>query len=385
MPADLNLAQQSVTQEIYKRNRELLKERRRAEDLLYNVSEGVLAVDKNYTITIFDNALEKMLDLPQSTALGKKLSQVIYIETEKGEKIGLEQYCFIPEQKMPVLTHVVLNGGIKKFFVNVKFSLIESEINPEESECLITISDITEEIMLDKAKDDFLSLASHELKNPLTVVKSYLWMLQNKMAEGLSEKQQGFIDVAYKGTEQMIALVNDMLNISRLEQGKLSFDMRSGKVVKSIREAISPLDLQVKEGNIYLKTELVGCDDSLDGYYDEGKFKECVVNLVGNAVKFTKEGGVTVRIENVEPNIKISVIDTGVGIAEEDVPKLFSKFGKGESSYKKIAKTGGTGLGLYIVKLFAEAMGGNIGYSSPGDFKGSIFWFTIPKHTVIHN
>lgn len=381
MPTD----QQAITQEIYKRNRELLKERRRAEELLYNVSEGVFAVDKDYKITIFDNALENMLNLPSGVAISKHMDQVIKIETEHGEKIDLKQYCFIPPQKMPILYDVVLKGGVKNYYVNVKFSLIDSETNPDESECLITITDITNEIMLDKAKDDFLSLASHELKTPLTIIKGYLWMLQNKMVGDLSVAQKDYVNIAYNSTEQMINMVNDMLNISRMEQGRLTFDIKPGKIIKIIKDVIAPFDLRVKEKNIFLKLELVNLADDIDAYYDEGKFKECIINLVGNAVKFTKDGGVTVKVEDMEPLLKISVIDTGVGIAEEEIPKLFSKFGKGESSYKKAAETGGTGLGLYIVKIFVEAMGGTVGYSSPGDFQGSIFWFTIPKHTVLHN
>ncbi|MBI2414589.1 PAS domain-containing sensor histidine kinase [candidate division WWE3 bacterium] len=385
MPNDFDTTQQSITQEIYKRNRELLKERRHAEELLYNVSEGIFAVDKEFTITIFDNALENMLGLPDSSAIGKKIDQVIFIETEKGEKIDLKQYCFIPPQKMPVLYDVVLKGTAKNYYVNVKFSVIESESDPNSSECLITLTDITKEIMLDKAKDDFISLASHELKTPLTIIKGYLWMVQSKSMGELNDEQVRYLDVAFNSTEQMISMVDDMLNISRMEQGRLSFNIKPGKIIKIIRDLLSPFDLQVQEKKIYLKLDLINCDDELDAYYDEGKFKECIINLVGNAVKFTKEGGVTVKVENTPENIKISVIDTGVGIAEEEIPKLYSKFGKGETSYKKIAKTGGTGLGLYIVKIFVEAMGGHVGYSSPGDFKGSIFWFTIPNHTILHN
>lgn len=385
MPEDLNAAQQSITQEIYKRNRELLRERRRAEELLYNVSEGVFAVDKDYIITIFNNALENMLNIPEGNAIGKNMDQVIKVETERGDVIDLKQYCFVPPQKMPILYNVVLKGGGKNFYLNVRFSVIESESDPNQSECLITLSDITKEVMLDKAKDDFLSLASHELKTPLTIIKGYLWMLQSKMVGELTGEQLRYVDVAFMSTEQMINMVNDMLNISRMEQGRLSFDIKPGKIIKAIKDSISPFDLEIKEKNIYLKLELNGCDDNTDAYYDEGKFKECIVNLVGNAVKFTKTGGVTVKVDQDKNQLKISVIDTGVGISDDEKSKLFSKFGKGETSYTKIAKTGGTGLGLYIVKIFIEAMGGKVGYESGGDFKGTIFWITIPNHTVLYN
>lgn len=385
MPTDNTTAQQELTKEIYKRNRELLKERRHAEKLLYNVSEGVFAVDKNFVITIFNNALEEMLEIPEGSALGKPMNDFIKIETEHGEKVDLTTYCFINSSKQPILYDLVLKGKVKNYYINVKFSLIDSSADPEDSECLITLTDITNEVLLDKAKDDFLSLASHEMKTPLTIVKGYLWMLQSNMAGPLSEEQMKYVDIAFNSTEQMILMVNDMLNVSRMEQGKLSFDIKPAKLVKTIQEVMQPFELQVQEQKIYLKLELVNCDENLGSYYDEGKLKECLINFIGNAVKFTKEGGVTVKVENLDSEIKVSVIDTGVGISEDDSSKLFSKFGKMDSSYKKIAKVGGTGLGLYIVKIFIEAMGGQVGYISRGDFMGSIFWFTVPKSTVLYN
>ncbi len=384
MPTDDGNSTQNITQQIYERNRELLQERRRAEELLYNVSEGVFAVDKSFNITIFNHALEEMLGLNEGSALTKKMDEIVRIETEKGAVVDLKQHCFLPPEQEKVISDVVLKTGIKDYFVNVRFSVIKSETNPQDWECLVTISDITKEIMLDKAKDDFLSLASHELKTPMTIIKSYLWMLQNNQIGSLNEQQDTYVDRAVHSTDQMIAMINDMLNISRMEQGKLTFNMQPGKIIPSIQDALTGFDLKAKEKNIYLKTDLTQVPQDQDAYYDEGKLKECVVNLLGNAIKFTKEGGVTLKVEDIGTYLKISVIDTGVGISQEEANKLFKKFGKGETSYSKIVESGGTGLGLYIIKIYIEAMGGQVGYTSAGDFKGSNFWITVPKHTLIH-
>ncbi|KKS59255.1 MAG: PAS/PAC sensor signal transduction histidine kinase [candidate division WWE3 bacterium GW2011_GWF2_42_42] len=103
MPTDTYSDEQNIAQQIYQRNRELLQERRRAEDLLFNVSEGVFAVDKEFKITIFNNRLNMMLGLPEGTALGKDVDDVIILETEKGVPVDIKQYCFLPPQKMPIL------------------------------------------------------------------------------------------------------------------------------------------------------------------------------------------------------------------------------------------------------------------------------------------
>ncbi|HAI62978.1 MAG: two-component sensor kinase, probably involved in phosphate sensing [candidate division WWE3 bacterium GW2011_GWF2_41_45] len=384
MPTTADVKPQSIAEEIYKRNRELLQERKRAEDLLYNVSEGVFAVDKDFNITIFNHTLENMLSLPESVAVGKKMEEVVVIENEKNERVDLKQYCFLPQQITPILSGLVLKGSSTSYFVNVRFSVIQSEIHADESECLITISDITKEILLDKTKDDFLSLASHELRTPLTIIKSYLWMLLNDQKSPLGDQQKIYAERTAASTETMIAMVNDMLNISRLEQGKLNFNLKAGKIISSIQEGLTGFDLKAKEKNIGFKIDFSTLPLETDAYYDDDKFKECIVNLVGNAIKFTKEGEVKVNVENAGNYIKISIIDTGVGISPEDVPQLFQKFGKGQRSYEKSEITGGSGLGLYIVKIYIEAMGGEVGYSSPGDFKGSVFWITVPKFTQIH-
>jgi len=384
MPTDTYSDEQNIAQQIYQRNRELLQERRRAEDLLFNVSEGVFAVDKEFKITIFNNRLNMMLGLPEGTALGKDVDDVIILETEKGVPVDIKQYCFLPPQKMPILTDLVLKSPVNDFFVKVMFSYIKSEKDEEDSECLVTISDVTKEIMLDKTKDDFLSLASHELRTPLTIIKSYLWMLLNDQKSPLGDQQKTYAERTAASTETMIAMVNDMLNISRLEQGKLNFNLKAGKIINSIQEGLTGFDLKAKEKNIGFKIDFSTLPLETDAYYDDDKFKECIVNLVGNAIKFTKEGEVKVNVENAGNYIKISIIDTGVGISPEDVPQLFQKFGKGQRSYEKSEITGGSGLGLYIVKIYIEAMGGEVGYSSPGDFKGSVFWITVPKFTQIH-
>lgn len=375
---------QNIAQEIYKRNRELLKERRHAEKFLYNVSEGVFAVDKEFRISIFNNALEDMLGIPSDIALGKPFDELIKIETHHGEQVDLRPYCFVYSQNQPIVYDLQLKGFHKTFFVNAKFSLIEDENNKEQDECLITLTDVTNEVLLDRAKDDFLSLASHEMKTPLTIIKGYLWMLQSNMAGPLNEEQAHYVDIAAQSTERMISMTNDMLNISRMEQGKLTFNFSTGKIFEAVKKIKETYDLIVKEQNIYLNVELVDCDENIEAYYDSDKLEECLINLIGNAIKFTKEGGVTVKVINESEKIRISIIDTGVGISKDEESKLFSKFGKIESSYTKVDKVGGTGLGLYIVKMFIEAMGGEIGYKSNGDFMGSEFWFTVPKGMQIY-
>jgi len=385
MPEDNNLNQQVIAQQIYQRNRELLQERRHAEELLFNVSEGVFAVDKDYKITLLNNSLNKMLDIPEGTALGKHIDDVIKLETEKGTPIDIKPYCFLPPQKMPILNDAILKGTSSDHYVKVFFSNIKSENDENNLECLITLSDVTQETMLDQAKDEFLSLASHQLKTPLTIIKSFLWMLQHEKGGDLTEKQKYYVDNAANNTENMITLINDMLNIARLEQGKLRFDIKPGKIVPSLQEALTGFDLKAKEKNVGFEIDITRIPLDLDAYYDEEKLRECICNLVSNALKFTVEGEIKVIVEDADNHVKISVTDTGVGISNEDGNRLFKKFSQIERSYTNSHTKGGTGLGLYIVKIFAEGMNGSVGYISNGLSSGSTFWLTIPKYVQLHN
>ncbi|MFC1700222.1 sensor histidine kinase, partial [Patescibacteria group bacterium] len=234
--------------------------------------------------------------------------------------------------------------------------------------------------VLNKMKDEFLTVASHELRTPMTIVKSYLWMLQKQKSGELGKKQMEYLNKAIKGTERMIALINDMLDISKFEQNKVSFTLRQIDICKVIDDVLTSFEIKSKKKGIKLAFDEKCKDIFVDA--DLEKIEDVVMNLIDNAIKFTDKGSVTVGVESEKDNIKVWVKDTGSGVNPEDITKLFHKFGRIDESYTIASDTGGTGLGLYIVKLYIEGMGGKVGVDSEGKEKGSIFWFTLPKSTI---
>src|SRR3990167_3448012 len=334
-PDDLNIKPlQSVTEEIYKKNLELLEQRRRAEQLLYGISEAVFAVDKTLNITLFNHSCERMLGISADDVLGKPANEILKFTSEKNELIKAEDFCFSKDTEKSNLEAVVLKGQDKNYYVNIKTSLIAGK---GDEECLVTMIDITKEKELEKTKDDFISITSHELRTPMTIIKSYLWMLASEKGGSINDKQKDYIKKAANGTERMLNLINDMLNISKLEHGKM--------------------EMKIEKINV----------------------RELLTNLVGNSLKFTDTGRITVLVEKLNDNfVKISVTDSGRGIEKNEMDKLFRKFGRLDNSYQTVAESGGTGLGLYIVKQLVESIGGKVGAESEGTGKGSTFWFTIP-------
>jgi signal transduction histidine kinase len=233
---------------------------------------------------------------------------------------------------------------------------------------------------LDNLKDEFLSIATHELRTPMTIIKSYIWMLQQEKGGSLTEKQKEYLGKAYTGVERMIKLVNDMLDVSRIEQGKVDLKMNSVCLRDLIHEFIDEFKIKTDEKGLYLHAEI---SENLPCVYgDLDKIREVLTNLMGNSIKFTETGGLTIKTEQtLDGEIKTSIVDTGKGIRPEDTKRLFQRFERVGNSYTKQAETPGTGLGLYISKNYVEKMGGKIGVFSDGEGTGTTFWFTLPIFT----
>lgn len=229
---------------------------------------------------------------------------------------------------------------------------------------------------LDKLKDEFLSMASHELKSPMNAVKNYLWMSLNKGLEN-PERLKEYLTVAYEQIQRLTSLVNDLLDVSRIESGRIKLEIVAVDLTKAIRETLEIYAQQASSKGLTLTNTV---SQTMAVKADDAKLREVLANLISNAVKYTLTGSVTLSVEDKQDLIRISVRDTGSGIKPEDQIKLFQKFSRVNESYKGLASVEGTGLGLYISKQFVEMMGGTIGLDSELD-KGSTFWIELPKAT----
>ncbi len=230
---------------------------------------------------------------------------------------------------------------------------------------------------LDMLKDEFLSMASHELKSPMNAVKNYLWMALHK-GKDHPEKLDEYLTIAYESIQRLIVLVNDLLDVSRIESGRVSLELKPIPLSKVIKETIEIYDPQAKAKNLELINHVGLLETELYVLADDMKIRDVLNNLVSNAIKYTPQGSVTIGVEQRNSVIRILVSDTGMGISEEDQEKLFQKFSRVGTSFKQMATIEGTGLGLYIGKQFAEMMNGSIGMSSQVG-KGSTFWFELPN------
>ncbi len=232
---------------------------------------------------------------------------------------------------------------------------------------------------LDKLKDDFVSIASHELRTPMTAIRSYAWMALNRSDVPLSEKLKKYLSRTLLSTERLILLVNDMLNISRIESGRIEIIPKPFNMEKLIDDVFAEIEVKAKEKNINISMIRGNTPDT---FADPDKVHQILLNLLGNALKFTPNGGeISVTFQSDGKCLDTSIKDTGTGMVKEDVARLFRKFGRLDNSYVAAATSGGTGLGLYICKSLIGLMRGKIWANSEGLGKGSTFTFSLPIAT----
>lgn len=233
---------------------------------------------------------------------------------------------------------------------------------------------------LDKRKSEFVSIASHELRTPMAAIKSYLWMVLDGRGGTLTEKQHYYLERAYNSVDRLIKLVNDMLNISRIESGRLAIDLASVQMELLVKEVIEEITPRAQELGV---TVMMQPSSSLPPVVaDADKIKEVLLNLLSNALKFTpRDGSIVISFSQQNGYVQTIVRDTGAGINPADIPLLFQKFGLIAGPYADSKTKSGTGLGLYICKSIVELHEGMIWAQSEGKGKGSQFSFSLRAYT----
>jgi signal transduction histidine kinase len=288
-------------------------------------------------------------------------------------------------------TNIVLNGITLALVLGFGYMLVKSvklEVKrKEELQALSSqLSDANAKLrQLDKAKSEFISIASHQLRTPLTSIKGFGSLLLEGTYGEVPEAQRGALEKIYISNERLIQLVEDLLNISRIEAGRMEFDFQEAQIEDLVQEAVMTLELSAKAKSLYLHWEKPATlMPKLK--IDITKIKEVISNMIDNAIKYTQKGGITVKLEtntawdtehkDHKESVRMIVSDTGIGMDEEEVGMIFEKFQRG----KQVAHyhTDGTGLGMYIGKKIVSEHKGKIWAESDGKGKGSRFILELP-------
>jgi signal transduction histidine kinase len=236
------------------------------------------------------------------------------------------------------------------------------------------LRDITREIESDKAKREFISTVSHELRTPLTSVKGYVDLLMLGTAGQINDMQKNFLQVVKSNADRLNALVEDLLEILRLENGKVSLNIKTINIADLINDIVASLRTETERKRMQLTIDIQPTLPAIEA--DNKRIGQVLTNLISNAHKYTREQGqITVRAFQTGDLVQVDVVDTGVGIPPDELPKMFSRFFRANNALKD--EVGGTGLGLSIAKSFVELHGGDMWVTSELDV-GSTFSFTLP-------
>ncbi|MFZ5559210.1 MAG: sensor histidine kinase [Patescibacteria group bacterium] len=290
-----------------------------------------------------------------------------------------------PNSLFLVMGVIIITAMILTYFIGIHF------VEPEVVIAIVSVVTIvlliighslvnsfTRVVEANRMKSEFVSIVSHQLRTPLSALKWSLDLLRSKRLGEFNQKQKEYLDIVNESGAKMIKLVNDLLNVSRIEQGRVTMQFKSFSVGELIEETVKELELLAEAHQVKIQFK---DDKKLPNVYsDPDKIRMVIQNLIDNAVKYSKkeEGWVRVGAEKDEKNkkrIRVNVEDNGLGIPSFLQKQVFGKFFRGENLVRQ--KVEGTGLGLFIAKGFVKICGGDIGFKSQ-EGKGSTFWFTIP-------
>jgi len=370
---------QRITQELKNSRSALL-------NILEDMEEArtLAETERDKTLAIIENFPEGLLFFNQENKLisvNPKIQDLFSLSPNALEKKGFEELSNIPSFK-PIIT--ILGKNIKTLLKKeieirdglvLEISSIPISREGEKIGTLVILRDITREKVVEKLKTEFVSIAAHQLRTPLSAIKWTLeMMLDGDMGE-ISEEQRGFLKKTYQSNERMIRLINDLLNVTRIEEGRFLYKTKKCDIIELAENVLAPLKEVARRKGIKVITDWPK-KKIPKVEVDTEKISLVIQNLVDNAINYTKKGGeIKITIDYHKEEIIFSVKDNGIGISDSQKKRIFSKFFRGDNAVR--AETEGTGLGLYIAKNIIEAHKGKIWFESEEN-KGTTFFFSLP-------
>ncbi len=352
----------------------LLKEKAEDEALLENIGDGIIAADMTGKIFLINKACEDMLGVTDSEMLGRNEVESLVMLDEKGDTVSNESRplnrAFSTGKKVTA-THYLIRKDKTMFpaLITATPVILKGEVIG----AIKVFHDITQEKEIDRAKTEFVSLASHQLRTPPSIVKWYTELLLKDTSQ-FTKKQENYIKQISAASQRMVTLVNTLLNVSRLELGTFKTHLGPVSIRQIAESVISELQLDIASKKLKIKTSY---EDKLpDIKADQGVITIIFQNLLSNAVKYTPEKGkIILKIVSAKNKIHIEIADTGYGIPKNQQEKIFTKLFRADNIQTK--DTQGNGLGLYMVKSILDLIGGEISFTSTEN-NGTTFKLLLP-------
>lgn len=371
----LELAEQkaNVEQRVVERTQELHDERAKLKASISSLVLGFMLVDTTGKISIKNTVADTIFE-------GKKFDDIEEL-TKLLHDFPLATYCVDVQQNgaRPIHKEISYEDKVLRVFIaGVKSDALSGS---GSLGAVILIEDITEVKVLERSRDEFFSIASHELRTPLTAIRGNASMILSYYSDSIEKDVKEVVTDIHDSSVRLIDIVNDFLDLSRLEQGKVSFEYQECELDKIIESVVYEMKGSIREKKIAVRYEGLTLGEIPKVWADPVRTKQVVYNLIANAIKFTEQGAITISPMQEQSLVKVYITDTGRGIALKSRALLFHKFQQAGESILTRDTTRGTGLGLYISRLMTEAMGGKVELERSVEGKGSTFSFSLPIAT----
>ncbi len=366
---------QLVEQKVEERTKELREEQAKLRGSIESLDMGYLLLNCDSQAVLQNISFRNMFELKAPIQYLNDLDRVV-----PGYDFAAAIKKCSDERKPIELKALSWGPKILYFYISPIYTFDNNEKSIVGT--VIVVRDITESKILERSKDEFLSIASHELRTPLTSIKGNTSMIMQYYPDLLKDKNVSeMIQDVHASSVRLISIVNDFLDLSRLEQGKIVYRMQEVKADEIIEKVLYELKQTINNDDLHIEYDHKTLDHLPTVWADPDRLKQILYNIVGNAVKFTEKGSINIGAQADDKSLKITVQDTGRGIPIEDQKLLFHKFQQTGKSLLTRDTTRGTGLGLYISKKNLEDMGGQIKLEHSESGVGSLFSAIIPLST----
>jgi len=360
---------------INKATKDIKDQKETVVSIFESMVDGLIMVDNHGTITMLSPQAEKYFKVEERNLIGKKLNETelstyfgdLYEKSKseqgKGEIRTDEPIIFYPSKD-------------KEVYLEVSSKAVQSK-EDETIGYLLVAHDVTREKRVERLKNEFISISAHQLRTPLAGIKWALRMILDGEIGKIDDEASLYLDKAYQTNEVMICLVNDLLNVTRIEEGRFLLEMKQVSLKDLIKKVIMEADVISERKDIEIVFEDARSND-LKIKADEEKLRLALQNLLENSIKYSKKSSkVYFRLKAEEGSgaVIIEVEDFGIGIDEREYKRVFTKFFRGRNASR--IQTHGTGLGLFIVKNIVEAHNGKIWFESEVN-KGTRFYVKLP-------
>ncbi len=378
LPADSNIGRDNheILSQLTTKNRELEIEKARQEVMIESIGDGVIGISDKGEVVFANKQAEAMLGWSQEELKGKPLVHAVKLVDAEENEISVAERpirnALFARQRVTSSNFFYVRRDGSKFPAAITATPIV--LRGQVIGGVNVFRDITKEYEVDRMKTEFISLASHQLRTPLSAMKWFSEMLADGEAGELTAEQKELVDNIYQSNERMIQLVNSILNISRIESGRMIIEPKPTDLKKLVEEVVLELQPKIEEKkhsvavSVHEGLPMINIDPKL--------VRHAYMNLLTNSIKYTPEGGeITVIISKSGNEVVSQIADNGLGIPKNQQEKVFSKFFRAQNIAKVV--TDGTGLGLYLTKTIIDSSGGKIWFESE-EGKGTTFWLILP-------